>query len=256
MHFDTSVNMYIYTYLEPQMNPIFEGQPPKTMAFPIKTRVIWVLYIHETLYFSTCFKLLSFSNKNTHLQHFEKYREAKKPSISAALNSASMAGSEAGEIHLSGGTTFLVPIGSMYGIFTYIGWKMATWTRGNVSKYSKSRKKPDLGLKVVNLGLPNCKTCFFEAIWVSVVPLLKRKNHLPSFFPQSVFPRNFYHGFFPKTSWEYFPRDFSQQKAPKENWWKITDPKQLRCFSICVFSPKNCFWTHRKWGCWSKNMFV
>ena len=31
--------MYIYTYLEPQMNPIFEGQPPKTMAFPIKTRV-------------------------------------------------------------------------------------------------------------------------------------------------------------------------------------------------------------------------
>ena len=56
-----------------------------------------------------------------HLQHFVKNREAKKPSISAALNSASMAGSEAGEIHeIHGGTTFLVPIGSMYGIFTYM----------------------------------------------------------------------------------------------------------------------------------------
>ena len=43
------------------------------------------------------FQMAWFSHQlEKHLQHFVKNREAKKPSISAALNSASMAGSEAG----------------------------------------------------------------------------------------------------------------------------------------------------------------
>ena len=35
-----------------QMTSIFEGQPPKTRPFPIKTRVIWVpgVYMEESLH--------------------------------------------------------------------------------------------------------------------------------------------------------------------------------------------------------------
>ena len=36
-----------------QMTPIFEGQPPKTRPFPIKTGVIWVpgmhIHLHQTV---------------------------------------------------------------------------------------------------------------------------------------------------------------------------------------------------------------
>ena len=38
---------YMYRYIpRAPMTPIFEGQPPKTRPFPIKTRVIWVLGIY------------------------------------------------------------------------------------------------------------------------------------------------------------------------------------------------------------------
>ena len=40
----------IYIYIPgTQMTSIFEGQPPKTRPFPIKTRVIWVPGIYTTL---------------------------------------------------------------------------------------------------------------------------------------------------------------------------------------------------------------
>ena len=72
--FGFPVNLYVYKYWiihtghvyiyipRTRMTSIFEGQPPKTRPFPIKTRVIWVLgtlyilgvfyiyiYIHESI---------------------------------------------------------------------------------------------------------------------------------------------------------------------------------------------------------------
>ena len=49
-----SPGIYIYIYIPgTQMTSIFEGQPPKTRPFPIKTRVIWVpgIYIYVDIVF-------------------------------------------------------------------------------------------------------------------------------------------------------------------------------------------------------------
>ena len=43
INMDIRIHKYIYIYIPgTQMTSIFEGQPPKTRPFPIKTRVIWV----------------------------------------------------------------------------------------------------------------------------------------------------------------------------------------------------------------------
>ena len=50
----TDIHIYKYIYIPgTQMTSIFEGQPPKTRPFPIKTRVSWVPGIYIYIYLFT-----------------------------------------------------------------------------------------------------------------------------------------------------------------------------------------------------------
>ena len=72
-------DLYIYIYT--QMTPIFDGQPPKTRPFPIKTRVIWVpgYLIYSNMSISE--KVRCFLPQNRH--------ESTWPSQCSALNCVS-----------------------------------------------------------------------------------------------------------------------------------------------------------------------